>query len=719
MNWTRIEENGENMLEEREKKILEFVDQKNYKPMKIREMAVLFRVLKSERGEFREAIDSLIRKKEIQIDRKGLICRPKSLTMEGLFMSTSRGFGFVRVDEEEDDIFIPERECGNAFHGDRVKIQVTGLGGKKRRKEGKIIRILERGTHRLVGTFSRNKNVCFVIPDNEKFNSDIYIAKGDCLGAVNGHKVVVELKNYGDDKHSPEGIVVQILGHANDPGVDILSIIKGFDIPEEFPQEVMDQLEEIPDKVKAADKRGREDFRKLLTVTIDGEDSKDLDDAITLRVKGNQDYELGVHIADVSHYVKENSPLDQEAIKRATSVYLVDRVIPMLPQKLSNGICSLNAGEDRLAMSCLMTFDASGRLKRHKICQSIIRVDERMTYTDVNDIISYRKEETCKRYEGLVSMFENMRDLATILNQVRTKQGSIDFEFPECKILLDKDGHPTKIVPYDRNIATRIIEEFMLAANKCVAEEYFWLDIPFLYRTHEKPDMEKIQELARITANFGYHMKLGTDEVHPREIQKLMGQIQGKPEEGFISRLTLRSMKRAEYSTVNDGHFGLASKYYCHFTSPIRRYPDLQIHRIMKEYMTGKLKGNRYDHYASLLPKIANETSDKERRADDAEREVEKLKKAEYMAEHVGECYHGVVSGVTSWGIYVELPNTVEGMVRLSDMEDDQYDYREEEYRVVGHHTGKEYRMGQAVYIRVEKVDKELRTIDFVMMEEE
>ncbi len=707
------------MLEEREKKILEFVDQKNYKPMKIREMAVLFRVLKSERGEFREAIDSLIRKKEIQIDRKGLICRPKSLTMEGLFMSTSRGFGFVRVDEEEDDIFIPERECGNAFHGDRVKIQVTGLGGKKRRKEGKIIRILERGTHRLVGTFSRNKNVCFVIPDNEKFNSDIYIAKGDCLGAVNGHKVVVELKNYGDDKHSPEGIVVQILGHANDPGVDILSIIKGFDIPEEFPQEVMDQLEEIPDKVKAADKRGREDFRKLLTVTIDGEDSKDLDDAITLRVKGNQDYELGVHIADVSHYVKENSPLDQEAIKRATSVYLVDRVIPMLPQKLSNGICSLNAGEDRLAMSCLMTFDASGRLKRHKICQSIIRVDERMTYTDVNDIISYRKEETCKRYEGLVSMFENMRDLATILNQVRTKQGSIDFEFPECKILLDKDGHPTKIVPYDRNIATRIIEEFMLAANKCVAEEYFWLDIPFLYRTHEKPDMEKIQELARITANFGYHMKLGTDEVHPREIQKLMGQIQGKPEEGFISRLTLRSMKRAEYSTVNDGHFGLASKYYCHFTSPIRRYPDLQIHRIMKEYMTGKLKGNRYDHYASLLPKIANETSDKERRADDAEREVEKLKKAEYMAEHVGECYHGVVSGVTSWGIYVELPNTVEGMVRLSDMEDDQYDYREEEYRVVGHHTGKEYRMGQAVYIRVEKVDKELRTIDFVMMEEE
>ena len=700
--------------------ILSLVEDKDYRHIKIKEMALLFGVPRKQRGEFHEILDCLFSAGKIELDRRGRICLPKENIVVGNFMATQRGFGFVRVENQEDDIFIPESGCKNAFHGDTVKVRLTGHGGHSgRRKEGEVIQIVQRAVTRVVGTFSRNKRITFVIPDDGKFTSDIYIPKGATLDAVQGHKVVVEITSYGDAKKNPEGQVIQILGHQNDPGVDILSIVKSFGLPEEFSEDVMHQVAQVPERVDSRDCAGRVDIRSLDTVTIDGEDAKDLDDAITIQKKEDGTYELGVHIADVSHYVTEHSALDREAIRRGTSVYLVDRVIPMLPHKLSNGICSLNAGEDRLALSCFMSIDSKGQVMSHRIAETVVNVTERMSYTDVNDILTNHKEETCKRYESLIPMFEQMKELATILRKNRKKKGSIDFDFPECKIKLDKNGHPVDILPYERNIATKIIEEFMLLANQTVAEEYFWQEIPFVYRTHEYPDLEKIQDLARMTASFGHHIKVGREEVHPREIQKLIEEIEGTEEEAFLSRLTLRSMKRAQYTTVNTGHFGLATQYYCHFTSPIRRYPDLQIHRIIKENIRHGISAKRYAHYEEILPGIAKSCSDRERVADDAEREVDKLKKAEYMADYIGHSFHGVVSGVTSWGIYVELPNTVEGMVRLADMDDDQYEFEEEKYRVKGHYTGKEYRMGQNVTVQVVRVDKLTRTIDFAMMEEE
>ena len=710
----------ENLRSERKEMILSFVQDKDYRPIRTKEMANLFGVPKRDRSDFHELLDELIREGKIEIDRRGMIRLPENRIFTGTFMATRKGFGFVRIEGEDRDAFIPEPLCSNAFHGDLVQIRLTRQGGEgsTRRSEGEIIRILERKNQTIVGTFTRNKNVCFVLPDNEKITRDIYIAKGNTLDAADGHKVVVELSDFGDKNNSPEGHVTQILGHINDPGVDILSIIKSFGLPEEFPEGVMRQTAGIPDYVDSPEFAGRVDIRGMDTVTIDGEDAKDLDDAITISRKEDGGYELGVHIADVSHYVTENSALDREALRRGTSVYLVDRVIPMLPHKLSNGICSLNAGEDRLALSCFMTFDKKGRIQNHRIAETLLNVTERMNYSDVNDILTYHRAETCQRYEKLIPMFEAMEELAALLRKNRKKHGSIDFNFAECKIRLDRQGHPVDIVPYDRNVATRIIEEFMLAANETGAEEYFWLEIPFVYRTHEYPDLEKVQTLARMTAAFGYHMKVGNEEVHPREIQKLIEQIDGTEEEAFLSRLTLRSMKRAKYSTVNEGHFGLATQYYCHFTSPIRRYPDLQIHRIIKENIRRGIRDNRYEYYQSILPGVARETSELERRADDAEREVEKLKKAEYMQSHIGEIFDGVVSGVTSWGIYVELENTVEGMVRLADMMDDRYDFEEEKYRVTGHYTGREYRMGQAVRVKVEQVDKLTRTIDFSMVTE-
>ena len=494
-------------------------------------------------------------------------------------------------------------------------------------------------------------------------------------------------------------MIISILGHMNDPGVDILSIVKAYGLPEEFPPEVMAQLEEIPDAVREEDKAGRKDLRDLPTVTIDGEEAKDLDDAITLHKEENGGYELGVHIADVSHYVKEGSPVDKEALNRGTSVYLADRVIPMLPRKLSNGICSLNQGMDRLTLSCIIHYDAKGHIKDYRIGESVICVDRRMSYTDV---------------KAFVPMFEQMKELAVILRTERKKQGSIDFDFPECKLILDDEGHPIDIVPYDRNFATKIIEEFMLAANKVVAEDSFWKELPFLYRTREYPDLEKIRELAALAHSFSHILKVGQQEVHPREIQKLMESIEGTEEETFLSRLTLRAMKRAKYEPENEGHFGLATKYYCHFTSPIRRYPDLQIHRILKESFKKGLSPKRQEHYQEILSGVAKSCSSLERRADDAEREVDKMKKTEFMQSKIGECYEGVISGVTSWGIYVELPNTIEGMIRLADLTDDVYEYDAANYRVVGTYSAKEYRLGQKMRVQVVRADKNLRTIDFL-----
>lgn len=696
--------------------VYELISDDQCKAMKRREMAVFLRIPKGQRQELYDILDELSVEGKVVTDKRGRYRLPDERVNVGVFMATTRGFGFVRIEGQDDDVFIPEPYCGGAYDGDLVKVQIyRETGDRGKRREGKITEVVERANQTVVGTFMKNDTFGFVVVDREKFTSDVYIPKSKTMGAVNGHKVVVEIEDFGDGTKNPEGKVIEILGHANDPGVDILSIVRGFGLPEEFPDDVMRQTEKIPSAVSSEEIAGRMDFRDCPTVTIDGEDAKDLDDAITLTKTDDGGYELGVHIADVSQYVTEGSPLDREALRRGTSVYLADRVIPMLPHKLSNGICSLNEGEDRLALSCLIAYDAKGKIRSTRIGESVVRVDRRMSYTDVNAVVTLRDADTMERYRDFVPMFEQMKELASVLRKNRKKQGSIDFDFPECKIRMDEQGHPVDIVPYDRNTATKIIEEFMLAANKVVAEEYFWQEIPFLYRTHDVPDLEKVKELAALARNFSHTLKIGQDEVHPREIQKLIESIEGTEEEIFLSRLTLRAMKRAKYSTENDGHFGLATKYYCHFTSPIRRYPDLQIHRIIKEGMRGGIRPKRLEHYESILGQVAKASSDLERRADEAEREVDKLKKAEYMSSKLGEQYEGVISGVTGWGIYVELPNTVEGMVRLADLEDDRYEYDSENYRVVGRSSGREYRLGQKVTVQVAGADPLSRTIDFVI----
>ena len=558
-----------------------------------------------------------------------------------------------------------------------------------------------------------------MIPDNEKLNTDIFIPVERSKGAVTGHKVVAQITDYGDTKHKPEGKIIEILGHVNDPGVDILSIVKGFALPTEFPERVLNQAERVAKEVSEADRAGRKDLRQLMTVTIDGEDAKDLDDAISLSYEDGK-YNLGVHIADVSNYVQENSALDREALERGTSVYLVDRVIPMLPHVLSNGMCSLNMGEDRLALSCLMTVDQKGNVIDHEIVESVIHVDERMNYTDVNKILEEHDPVLCRRYEAQVSMFHCMKKLADILREKRKSRGSIDFDFPESKIELDKEGNPISIKPYERRIANKIIEDFMLLANETVAQHFYWMENPFVYRTHETPDPEKIMKLGTFIRNFGYNIKVktGDNEIHPKEIQKLLGKIEGTPEEALLSRLTLRSMKRASYQTECMGHFGLACPYYCHFTSPIRRYPDLQIHRIIKEQLRGRMDGKRILHYEEILPEVAKHSSQMERRADEAERETERLKKAQYMVSRIGEKFEGVISGVTAWGIYVELPNTVEGMVHVSRMAGDYYYYDEQAYEMIGRDTGRTFRLGQKVDVIVDDVDLQMKSVDFVLQKE-
>ena len=705
-------------FEEKKKMIEEFVGSKGYRSMSVKEMAMVLQVPSRDKKDFREVLDALAREGKISIDLKGRIKPLPADVKVGKYMATQRGFGFVRVEGEDEDIFIPGSYTKSALDGDTVQVLVKKEGGEGKRREGQVLNILERGNSVLVGTYTRSRNFGFVTPDNQKFTKDIYVAKAESKGAVTGHKVVVEITDFGDEQRKPEGRVLEILGHVNDPGVDILSVIKAYGLPEEYPDDVMKQIENIPDEVEEKEKAGRADFRDLQTVTIDGEDAKDLDDAITISKEGNM-YHLGVHIADVSQYVTEGSPLDKEALKRGTSIYLVDRVIPMIPHKLSNGICSLNQGVDRLALSCMMDINEKGEIVKHKICESVINVTRRMSYTSVHKIIEEKDEAERKEYEELIPMFELMYELADILQARREKRGSIDFDFPEAKIILDEKGKPIDVKEYERTQANRIIEEFMLAANQTVAEEYFWNELPFVYRTHETPDMEKIQNLALFIENFGYTLKIKEDEIHPKEVQKLMRSIAGKPEEGLIGRLALRSMKQARYTTECEGHFGLALKYYCHFTSPIRRYPDLQIHRIIKENIHGGMKDKRIDHYQKILPEVAEQTSALERRADDAEREVEKMKKAEYMEQFVGKDFEGTISGLTTWGMYVELPNTIEGMIRVADIPGDYYYYDEDLHRMVGEQTGKVYKMGEPLRIIVAGVDKLTRTIDFVLYQED
>lgn len=705
-------------LNDKKSMILEFISSSSYKPLSLKEMRVVLQVPAKDKKDFNTVIEELMDEGKISVDLKGKIKPMSDNVKTGKYMGTQKGFGFVRVEGEDEDIFIPAHKTKGAIDGDTVRVALEDERRGKRR-EGEVVTIVERGVDIIVGTYSKSKSFGFVIADNQKFGKDIYIPKADSKGAITGHKVVVEITDYGSEDRNPEGRILEIIGHINDPGVDILSVIKAYGLPEEYPDEVMDQVENIEDEIDDAERAGRSDYRSLQTVTIDGEDAKDLDDAISLSKEGDI-YHLGVHIADVSNYVTEGSPLDKEAVKRGTSVYLVDRVIPMLPHKLSNGICSLNQGVDRLALSCMMDINSKGEIIKHSIEESVINVDRRMSYTSVNKIVELEDEEERKEYEELIPMFNLMYELADILRARRFKHGSIDFDFPESKIILDEKGKPLEIKEYERNNAHRIIEEFMLAANQTVAEEYFWRELPFVYRVHEEPDSEKITQLGIFINNFGYSIKVGADDnIHPKEIQKLINSVKDKPEEALISRLALRSMKQARYTTTCEGHFGLAMKYYCHFTSPIRRYPDLQIHRIIKENIHGKMNEKRIEHYNQILPEVTEEASRLERRADEAEREVEKIKKAEYMEQFIGQSFDGIISGVTTWGMYVELPNTVEGMIRVADIPGDYYYFEEETYSMVGEHTGKRYKLGEPIRITVSAVDKIVRTIDFVIADED
>lgn len=557
-----------------------------------------------------------------------------------------------------------------------------------------------------------------MVADDKKIAKDIFISRENTKGAVTGHKVVVEITDYGEDRRNPEGKVIEILGHINDPGVDILSVIRRYELAVEFPEEVYAEIEHLGTEVAEADKKGREDLRDLLTITIDGADAKDLDDAVSLKRLGNGNFELGVHIADVSHYVRENTALDKEAYARGTSVYLVDRVIPMLPHKLSNGICSLNPHVDRLALSCLMEVNGRGEVVSHRILESVINSDYRMTYTAVREILEDGTPALLEQYAEILPMLEDMEELRQILGEKRRKRGSVNFDLPESKIILDENGKPIDIKPYEKSIATNMIEEFMLVCNETIAENSFWQEMPFMYRSHQEPDEDKLEKMEQFLRGFGYYLRKKDGEIHPRELQKVLQKAEETDEERIITRMVLRSMMQARYTAENGGHFGLAAKYYCHFTSPIRRYPDLEIHRMIKKMLHGELDEKASAYYRRKMPDWAKHCSKQERVAEDAERDTDALKKVEFMEDKVGQIYEGIISGVTNWGIYVELPNTIEGMVALSQMDDDYYEFDEKKMLVFGKRTKKSYRLGDKVVVSVAKVDRMMGTIDFVFEEE-
>ena len=701
-------------FEKRKKVIYDFICDDLYVPMKVKEIAAVLQIPREQRDELKEILDALVEEGKVALSKRGKYSKGHAEHYKGIFQANSRGFGFVAPEDGGEDVFISEDNMLGAFQGDEVEYIITAAPSGRRR-EGKIVRILSHTVRKIVGLYEKSRNFGFVRPDNQRYLNDIYIPSGKEMGAMTGHKVVVELTSYGGEHAKPEGRIIEIIGHINDPGTDILSIVMDYGIRTEFPEKVLNQAVRVGKEVSEADCAGRKDLRDWQMVTIDGEDAKDLDDAVSLTMEG-ENYVLGVHIADVTNYVQERSALDREALERGTSVYLADRVIPMLPQKLSNGICSLNAGENRLALSCIMKISKTGEIVDHEIAETVICVDRRMSYSGVQKILQ-SDEQALKENEEFVPMILQMKELSDLIRERRGRRGSIDFDFPETKIQLDENGKPVEIRPYERNDATKIIEDFMLMANETVAEEYFWRELPFLYRTHEVPDEEKIRKLSTFINNFGYHIHV-RNEVKPKEIQKLLGKVEGTPEEDLISRLALRSMKRARYTTENTGHFGLAAKYYTHFTSPIRRYPDLQIHRIIKENLRGRLNENRISHYEEILPEVARKCSERERSAEEAEREVTKMKKAEYMRTRIGEEYDGVVSGVTKWGIYVELPNTVEGLVHVADMKDDHYEFSEQEYELYGRHTGKTYKLGQRIRVRVADADKVQRTVNFEIIEQ-
>lgn len=708
------------ILKERKERILAYMESEGYVPIKRRDMRAMLSVPQEDREKFESLINELIAEGRVFETKKGKLASPKDLQMAtGTFIGHARGFGFVTPDAGGEDIFIPASETMGAMQKDRVLYKMLHKAEKGKKADGVIVRILERGQQRIVGTFEAgSKGYGFVVADDKKIAKDIFISRENTKGAVTGHKVVVEITDYGEDRRNPEGKVIEILGHVNDPGVDVLSVIRRYELAVEFPEEVYAEIEHLGTEVAEADKKGREDLRDLLTITIDGADAKDLDDAVSLKRLGNGNFELGVHIADVSHYVRENTALDKEAYARGTSVYLVDRVIPMLPHKLSNGICSLNPHVDRLALSCLMEVNGRGEVVSHRILESVINSDYRMTYTAVREILEDGTPALLEQYAEILPMLEDMEELRQILGEKRRKRGSVNFDLPESKIILDENGKPIDIKPYEKSIATNMIEEFMLVCNETIAENSFWQEMPFMYRSHQEPDEDKLEKMEQFLRGFGYYLRKKDGEIHPRELQKVLQKAEETDEERIITRMVLRSMMQARYTAENGGHFGLAAKYYCHFTSPIRRYPDLEIHRMIKKMLHGELDEKASVYYRRKMPDWAKHCSKQERVAEDAERDTDALKKVEFMEDKVGQIYEGIISGVTNWGIYVELPNTIEGMVALSQMDDDYYEFDEKKMLVFGKRTKKSYRLGDKVVVSVAKVDRMMGTIDFAFAEE-
>ena len=707
------------IMQDRKSRIVEFMKEAAYRPLKFAELAVVLDVPAEERDELAEILGSLEIEGRIYKTNKDRYGIPERMNLVvGRLQGNERGFGFLIPDDEAAvDVFIPADGLSGAMHNDRVIARITAMGTAGKRAEGEIIKILKRAVTKVVGTYESSRYFGFVVPDDKKIPGDIFIPKDEVNGAKPGFKVVAEIVKWPESRRNAEGRIAEIIGDSKDTGIDILSIMKTHGLTEAFPDDVMQQAEIIPESVTEEMLEGRRDLRGLRMVTIDGEDAKDLDDAVSIQMLPDGCYRLGVHIADVSYYVTEDSPLDREALKRGTSVYLVDRVIPMLPRKLSNGVCSLNPNVDRLAFSVMMDIDSKGKVLRHDIFESVIKTAERMTYTNVYKLLETADIELMERYGYLMDDFRTMKELALILRGKRIDRGAIDFDFDEAKVIVDDKGKPIDVKRYEITIANRIIEEFMLACNETVAEHFHWAGMPFVFRIHEEPDTEKIMAFAEFAKNLGYPLK-GINHIHPGALQDLLDKVKGSREEMIVSTVMLRSMAKARYSHQNTGHFGLAAKYYCHFTSPIRRYPDLIIHRLMKEEIKGGLPETRELYLAERLPEIARNCSERERAADEAERETEDLKKVEYMKQKVGETFEGIISNVTSFGMFVELENTIEGLVKVSSMYDDYYIFDDRHYHLTGERTGKRYRIGDTVRVVLARADIAARQLEFVIAEQ-
>lgn len=698
--------------------IVDFMDEKLYKPMTREELAKSFEIGKGEEKTFYNVLEDMEKEGTIIKTRNERYGLPEKMNLVvGKLEGNEKGYGFL-VPEKKDreDIYISAENINGALHGDKVVARVSKKKEEGKREEGEILRILDRANNTIVGTFESSKNFGFVLPDDNRISMDIFIPKAHMNNALPNQKVIVEITRWPEKRRNPEGKIIEVLGYIDEKGTDILSVIRQFNLSEEFPSKVINQVNSIEQSVSQEEIGRRVDIRDLNTFTIDGEDAKDFDDAVSIEKLENGNYKLGVHIADVSHYVKENSPLDKEALNRGNSVYLIDRVIPMLPKELSNGICSLNPKEPRLTLSVFMEIDKKGNVKEHKIIETVIESKERLIYDDVSDLLEKDDEELKDRYNHIYEDLVYMEELCHILNKKRQRRGSLDFDFPETEIILDNEGNPIDIRKEERRIANRMIEEFMLVCNETIAENMYWSQMPLIYRVHEDPDADEIEEFNKFIHNFGYNLK-GTKEIHPKELKNLMVEVKGKKEEELLNKLLLRSLKKAKYSSEVGSHFGLAAKYYCHFTSPIRRYPDLEIHRIIKEYINGRLKPNKVENLESKLPQIAEQSSTMERIAEEAEREVEDLKKAQYMKERIGNEYKGIISSLTHFGIFVQLENTIEGLVHFSNMVDDYYYYDEEKYYIIGELTKKKFRIGDEVKIKVIGADVLRGNVDFMLVE--